>query len=88
MFRRVRIPALCFDQFLHQPDHLAGLGVASSLEFGIKQLVVHGDFEPASIGGHESERLDFRFEVRQQFICQADGPVSVVSNSAINDPDF
>jgi len=62
--------------------------VASSLEFGIEQLVIHSDLEPASIGGHEHERLDFRLEVRQQFICQADGPIGVVSNSAINDRDF
>ena len=58
------------------------------LELGIDQLVVHTDFKPASQGRYESNILDLRFEILEQFGYQAHGPVGVVSNRAVLDADF
>ena len=58
------------------------------LEFGIDQLVVHTDLKPASLGGNKSQTLDFWFEILEQVICQAHGPVGVMSDCAVIDPDF
>ena len=62
--------------------------MAPCLEFGVDQLVVYADLKPASLGGNESHALDLWFEILEQIIYQAHGPVSVVSNCAVIDPDF
>ena len=62
--------------------------MSSGLEFGVYQLIVDGDLVTASIRRGECNPLDLRLEVFEQFICQAHGPVGVVSDSAIDDGDF
>ena len=62
--------------------------MTAGLEFGINELVVDGDLVPASLGGEERDGLDLRFEVLEQVICQAHGPVGVVSDCTICDGDL
>ena len=58
------------------------------LEFGVDQLIVYTDLKPASQGWNKGHTLDLRFEILEQIICQALGPVGVVSNCTINDLNF
>ena len=60
----------------------------SGLEFGVYQLIVHGDLVPASIGRDECNTLNLRLEVFEQFVRQAHGSVGVVSDCAIEDGNF
>jgi len=60
----------------------------TSLKFGVYQFIVHGDLVPASFGRDECNTLNFRLDVLEQFVCQAYGPVSVVSDCAIDDGNF
>jgi len=62
--------------------------VPSGLEFGVDQRIIRLHFEPASIRWDKDYPFDFRLEILEQFICQAHGPVSVVSNSTIIDLDL
>ena len=78
---------LLFDDLTHQIDNLARFGVTVGLEFGIDQRFVHLDLEPASVRGNQGQVLDVVLELFEQFVCQAHGPVGVVSNSAIDDFD-
>jgi hypothetical protein len=57
------------------------------LEFGIDQFIVHADLEPASVRGDQGQFLDVVLELLEQVICQAYGPVRVVSYSAVDDFD-
>jgi len=62
--------------------------VPSCLEFGVNQLIVHGDLVSASLGRDESNTLNFRLEVIEQFVCQAHGLVGEVSDCAIDNGYF
>jgi hypothetical protein len=59
--------------------------VTSGLEFGVYQFIIHADFVPASLGRNESDTLDFRLDIFEKLVCQAYGPVGVVSNCAVDD---
>ncbi len=61
--------------------------MTTQLQFGEEHLVVHTDFKAASHARDEGDALDLRFEILQQFSHQAHGPVSVVSNRAVFDPN-
>ncbi len=61
--------------------------MASKLQFGEEQLVIHGHFKAASHARDEGDALDLWFEILQQFRFQAHGPVCIVSNHAVFDPD-
>jgi hypothetical protein len=74
-------------EFFNQTDHLARFGVATGLEFGIDQRAIYLDLEPASVRGKERQAFDLRFELLEQVICQAHGPVSVMSDCTISDTD-
>jgi hypothetical protein len=60
----------------------------SGLKFGVYQLIVHGYLEPASFGRDKGNAFYSQLKVVEQFISQADGPVSKVSNSAIDNGYF
>ncbi len=60
----------------------------SRLELGIKKRVVNAHLKPAAIGRDKGNTLNFRFNMIQQFVCQAHGPVGKVSDSAVNDRNF
>ena len=57
------------------------------LEFGVDQTVAHLDLKPASIRRDQGQVLELVFEFLEQVICQAHGPVGVVSYSAVDDFD-
>ena len=61
--------------------------MAHGLEFGIDQLIVHTDLELASVRGDQGQALDIVLEFLEQVVCQAHGPVSIMSNSAVDDFD-
>ena len=58
--------------------------MAASLQFGVKQIIVHGDFETASIRRKQANRFDFRLKLIEQFSCQPDSPIRIVSNCTVN----
>ncbi len=62
--------------------------MALGLELGIDELPIHGHFEAPSLGGDERDILDQVLKLLKQLTCQADGPVGVVSNGAVNDLDL
>jgi len=57
------------------------------LELGVDQFVSNRDLEPASVRGNQSQIPNIILELFQQLICQAYGPVGVMSNSAVNNFD-
>ncbi len=85
--KTLRLRILLFDDLTHQINHLARFGVTVGLEFGIDQRFVHLDLEPASVRRDQGQVPDVVLELFEQFVCQTHGPVSVVSNSAVDDFD-
>ena len=73
---------------MNQSDDFAGLGMPPGLEFGEDQLLVNANFETASTGWNECQTLNLRFKLFEQIVCQAHGPVSIASNSAVIDLDL
>jgi hypothetical protein len=58
------------------------------LQFGIYKIPVHTDLETAPFRWDQGYGFDLLLELLEQVICQANGPVGVVSDSAINDLDL
>lgn len=58
------------------------------LKFGIDQLAIYAHLEPASIRRSESDRFDQVLELFKELIRQAHGPVSIVSDGAVNNLDL
>ena len=57
------------------------------LQFGIDKLSVHSDLKAAPLRRDQRYGFDQMLELLEQVICQANGPVGIVSDSAINDFD-
>ena len=55
------------------------------LQFGIYKLTVHAALETAPFRWDQRYGFDQVLELLEQVICQANGPVGIVSDSAIND---
>ena len=72
----------------HQPQDLSRLGMAVRLELRIQQLSVHTYLELTPIRWDERDCLDQVLIVLEQFIHQAHGPASVVSDRAIDNLDL
>lgn len=70
---------------MDQPYHLARLGVALQRKLGKYESTVHGHFEATPVRRNEGNALYQMLEVFEQLVRQADGPVCVVSDCAIND---
>jgi hypothetical protein len=75
-------------KFLDQPDDFARVGMTPGLEFGVDQLPVYADFVTASVGRNESHAFNLWFKILEQIVCQAHGPVGIVSNRTVNDLDL
>ncbi len=58
--------------------------MAAILQLRVKQMIVHSDFETASIRREQANRFDLRLKLIEQFGCQPDSPVGIVSNGAVN----
>lgn len=79
---------LAFGEFTNQLENLAWFSVATCLEFGVNQCIVYCDLVTASLGRDESNAFDLRLKVIKQFVCQANGPVSKVSDSTVGNGYF
>jgi hypothetical protein len=53
------------------------------LEIGVYQFIIYSNLLPASFRWDESDALNFRLEVKEQFICQVHGPVSLGSGGIL-----
>ena len=73
---------------MNKTQHLACLSMTFGLELGVDQLSVHADLEAATVRRNKGYTFDYVLIILKQFACQAHGPVSVVSNSAINNLYF
>jgi hypothetical protein len=62
--------------------------VTPGLQLGVDEGPIHGDFESAPIGRDQAYALDSEFEFLEKFGHQTDGPIGVVSNSAVLNRDF
>jgi hypothetical protein len=62
--------------------------MTSGLKLGVYQLIVDGDFVPASLGRNESNTFNFRLNIIKKLVCQAYSPVGVVSDCAVDDGNF
>ena len=72
----------------HQLSHLARLGVAVGLQLGVEQSLVDRELEAPSIRRHQADRLDLGLEFLQQFGCQTDSTIGVVSDCTIDQLNF
>jgi hypothetical protein len=77
-----------FQIISNQTGYLAGIGVAMVSQLGIEQFSVDGELEAASIGGHQGERFDLWLKLLEQFGCQTDSTVSIVSNGTVKQIKF
>lgn len=73
---------------MDQPNHLSRLGVTFGFKLGVYELPIYGDLEPSTFGRSKCECVDHVLELFEQVACQAHGPVSVVSDCAIDDLDL
>ena len=80
--------SLLSNQILDQPQHFPWLGMTVQLQLRIEQLSIGSHFKATAIRRHERDRLDHMLIILEQFICQAHGPTSVVSDRAVNDLYF
>jgi hypothetical protein len=75
------------NHFSYQPDHFTRFGVTVGLELGINQTVIYLDLELATVRRDQGQVPDIILELLKQFVCQAHGPVGVMSNRAVDDFD-
>jgi hypothetical protein len=73
---------------MDQPNHLSRLSVTFGFQLGVGKLSIYGDLEPPAIGRSECKCVDHVLELFEQVTCQAHGPVSVVSDCAVDDLDL
>ncbi len=71
-----------------KPTTSPGFSMPFGLKFGIDQFSIHTDLEAAAIGRDERHAFDQMLELLEQVICQANGPVGVVSDCTVNDLDL
>ena len=73
---------------MDEAQHLAGFSVTFGLQFRIDQLPVRANLEAATVRGNEHHALDHVLIILEQLTCQANCPVGIMSNCAINDLDL
>ena len=72
----------------YQTGYLAGIGVAMGGQLGIEQFSVDGKLEAASIGRYQGERIEVGLKLLEQFGCQTDSTIGVVSDCTIDQLNF
>jgi hypothetical protein len=60
----------------------------AGLKLGVQEPVVHGYLKTASVGWDQRNVLYQMLELLEEFVCQAHGPVCVVSDRAVNNLDL
>jgi hypothetical protein len=58
------------------------------LQLGIQQLPVNRKLEAPTIRWYQGDRLDIRLKFLQQFGCQTDSTISVVSDCTVDQIDL
>lgn len=82
-------PALWLINHLRdETENLPCLGMTLGLQFGVDQLPVRADLEPAFARGDKNQHLDDMLVILQQLVCQAHGPARVMSDCAVDDLDL
>jgi hypothetical protein len=79
--------ALPFYDPIDKTNYLTWLHMTFGLQFRIDQLSIDRDLEAAAIRWNEGYALDHMLELLEQVICQAYGPVGVVSDRTVDDLD-
>jgi hypothetical protein len=79
---------LSFNHFIYQTYNLTRFRMTFRLQFGIYKISIHTHLETAPFRWDQCYGFDQVLELLEQVICQANGPVGVVSDSAINDLDL
>src|SRR4030042_611992 len=72
----------------HQSRDLTRLRMAMRLQLGIQHLPIDRKFEAPSIRWNQGDRFDIRLELLEQFGCQTDSTIGVVSDCTIDQIDF
>jgi len=62
--------------------------VATGLQLGIKQVPVHLYFEAPTVRWNQVDVPGLGFKIFQQLLHKANGPIGVVSDSAIGNINF
>jgi hypothetical protein len=73
---------------MNQAQDFAGLRVPIRLELGIHELAVDGHLETTPVRWDQRNSFDYVLKFLEQFACQANGPVGVVSDRTVNDLDL
>jgi hypothetical protein len=72
----------------HQAQDLAWLSMTPGIELRVDQLLIYCNFESTSVRRNQGDGFDRILKLLEQFGCQADGPVGIVSDRAIDDFNF
>ena len=72
----------------YQAQDLARLGVTPSVELRIDQFGIYRHFKPTSVRRNQGDGFDGVLKLLEQLGCQANGPVGIVSDRAIDDFNF
>jgi hypothetical protein len=78
------IPQICS----HQSGDLTRLSMAVVFQLGVQQFPIHRKLKAPSIRRHQRDRLDLRFKLLEQFSCQTDSTIGVVSDCTIDQIDL
>jgi hypothetical protein len=54
------------------------------LQLGIKQFTIHRKLKSSPVGWHQGERFDIWLKFLEQFGCQTDSTIGVVSNRTVD----
>jgi hypothetical protein len=79
---------LSHQKIFYQPGNLTGFCMSMGCQLGIQQLPIDGKLKSTTIGWHQGDRFDIRLEFLEQFSCQTDSPIGVVSDCTINQVNF
>jgi len=71
------------NKILDQTDHFTCLGMAASLLFGKNKRAIHLHLEHPSFRRLQADPLDLWFKFLDNLSCQVNGPVCVMSDSAV-----
>ena len=73
------------NQLPHQPQYFPRFRMPMLLQFRIQQLPINRHFKPTTIRRHKRHCFDHMLIMLEQFLCQAHGPASVMSDRTVKD---
>ena len=75
-------------KLFNQTNDFTRFRLTTGIQLGEDEFAIYADLKTATAGGDQRDGLDLRFKTLQQFSCQANGPVSIASNGAVNNLDL